>query len=179
MVQYRRDFTPGATYFFTVSLKNRQLSYFTHYINELKNAFLNVYNQAPFITHAIVVLPEHIHAIWELPNGDYDYSRRWRLIKTHFTRSLLAAGVNLSKNTRNEYDLWQRRFWEHRIRDEYDLTAHIDYIHFNPVKHGYVKIPIEWLYSSVHRYIKEGILPMNWGENRVQLDDGILIRPKF
>ena len=93
MVQYRRDFTPGATYFFTITLKDRRFSYLTDHIDALGNAFRSVRNQAPFITHAIVVLPEHLHVIWELPSGDINYSWRWRLIKNHFTRSLLAEGI--------------------------------------------------------------------------------------
>ena len=179
MVQYRRDFTPGATYFFTLTLKNRHLSHLTDHIDALGDAFRSIRHLAPFTTHAIVILPNHLHAILELPRGDDNYSSRWRLIKTHFTRSLLARNVLLRKNGRNEYDLWQRRFWEHRIRDEYDLTTHIHYIHFNPVKHGLVERPRDWPHSSVHRYIKKRILPLNWGEKDVSSpgvgENGILM----
>lgn len=163
VVQYRRDFTPGASYFFTVTLQDRHSSFLTQHIRLLGNAFRHARQHAPFITHAIVVLPEHLHVIWQLPIEDSNFSLRWRLIKTHFTHSLIKSGKCISKNKRGEYHLWQRRFWEHRIRNERDLTAHVDYIHYNPVKHGLVKQASDWQYSSIHRYISQGILPVNWG----------------
>lgn len=153
MVNYRRDYTNGAIYFFTVTLQNRQSSDLTRYIDLLGDAFRHVRARFSFTTHAIAVLPDHLHAIWELPEEDYDYSLRWRLIKTRFTQA------------RGKQNVWQKRFWEHRIRNEQDLHRHIDYIHYNPVKHGHVLNPTDWPYSSIHRYIKQNILPEHWAKN--------------
>ena len=116
-------------------------------------------------THAIVVLPEHLHVIWQLAEDDCNYSRWWRFIKTRFTQELLRHGVPLVKNKREEYNLWQKRFWEHRIRDDIDMQKHVDYIHYNPVKHGYTSKPEDWPYSSIHQYIKRDILPQHWGSD--------------
>ncbi|KTD53038.1 Transposase and inactivated derivatives [Legionella quateirensis] len=115
-----------------------------------------------------MVLPDHVHAVWKLPDNDFNYSLRWHQIKSNFTKSLIEEGVKIAKDQRGEYPLWQCRFWEHRIRDESDLQAHIDYIHFNPVKHGYVPSPKEWPYSSFHRYVQNGVLQENWGYDGVQ-----------
>jgi len=109
-----------------------------------------------------VVLPEHLHSIWALPLDDADYPKRWQAIKSRFTRSLVKEGEALTKNTKGEYDLWQRRYWEHLIRDESDLQRHVDYIHYNPVKHGHVLQVKDWPYSSFHRYIQKGYLNPNW-----------------
>ena len=122
-------------------------------------------SKAQFTTHAIVVLPDHLHVIWQLPDGDCNYSQRWRFIKTRFTQELLHQKVPLVKNKRGEYNLWQKRFWEHRIRDDNDMQRHINYIHYNPVKHGYSSKPENWPYSSIHQYIKRGKLPKHWGSN--------------
>nr|WP_019215886.1 hypothetical protein [Legionella tunisiensis] len=113
-------------------------------------------------TLAIVLLPEHLHTIWQLPVGDADYSTRWRKIERYFTEALLEEGIVLHKNHHGEYDLWQRRFWEHRIRNEQDMAQHIDYIHYNPVKHGLVKQVSDWPYSSFHRHVRRGVLALNW-----------------
>ncbi|CAI8961261.1 transposase [Methylocaldum szegediense] len=110
-----------------------------------------------------MVLPEHLHAILTLPSGDHDYSGRWRLIKRTFSRRLTQLGVPVEKNRRGEYDLCARRFWEHTIRDESDFAHHLDYIHYNPVKHGWVKRPLEWPYSTFHRYVAAGLYPADWG----------------
>ncbi|MBL7481332.1 REP-associated tyrosine transposase [Legionella bononiensis] len=162
MVHYRRDYSPGASYFFTLTLIDRQSKYLTDHINYLGNAFRSVKVKLNFITRAIVVLPDHIHCIWQLPLNDSDYSKRIRLIKTHFTQSLLDLNIYLEKNARGNVNLWQTRFWEHRIRDNIDLQTHVDYIHYNPVKHGYVKKPLDWPYSSIHRYIKKGLMNKTW-----------------
>ncbi|WP_262337359.1 REP-associated tyrosine transposase [Legionella genomosp. 1] len=163
VVQYRRDFSPGAIYFFTLTLKNRNSCALTLHSNLLTRSFRWVRHQYPFKTHAMVVLPDHLHVVWELPATDFNYSLRWRLIKTYFSKAMIKSGVILSKNDRNEYSLWQRRFWEHRIRNEDDLKTHIDYIHYNPVKHQLVKRPCDWQYSSIHQYIRKRSLPGNWG----------------
>ncbi|MGQ3891323.1 REP-associated tyrosine transposase [Legionella sp. CNM-4043-24] len=163
MVNYRRDYTSGATYFFTLALQNRQSTCLTTHIHLLGDAFRHVRRREGFITHAIVVLPEHMHVIWELPSDDSDYSLRWRLIKTRFTQGVIRQQFPIGKNKKGACDLWQKRFWEHRIRDEDDMRVHTDYIHNNPVKHGYVNTPEDWPYSSIHRYIRQGVLPEHWG----------------
>ncbi len=115
---------------------------------------------------AFVLMPDHLHSIWKLPNNDGDYSLRWSLIKrkvSQKTRKYLPDNTNHSRIKRKELGLWQRRFWEHKIRDEQDLEMHINYIHYNPIKHGYVKKVNEWPYSSFHRYVQKGILPVDWG----------------
>ena len=117
----------------------------------------------PFETIAICILPDHIHAIWELPDGDADFSARWSLIKSGFSRGLEERPRSPSKIVRREKGIWQRRYWEHVIRDEADLARHIDYVHFNPVKHGHVTRVADWRPSSFHRYVEQGLLPKDWG----------------
>ena len=112
----------------------------------------------PFVMDAVVVLHDHLHCIWRLPDGDEDFSTRWRLIRRHFS---LAIDAPLTK--RGEKLVWQRRFWEHLIRDEGDWRRHVDYIHYNPVKHGYVRSPRDWPSSSFHRAIKRGWYLEDWG----------------
>lgn len=163
MVRYRRNFVPGGTFFFTVTLRDRRLSALVEYADLLRYAFRTTRAAQPFHVDAIVVLPEHLHTIWTLPPGDADFSSRWRKIKGAFTRSVGEAGVTLARNSRGEYDLWQRRFWEHTIRDDGDFRRCTDYIHYNPVKHGLVTSPADWKLSSLHRYIRDGTLPSNWG----------------
>ena len=151
MVNYRRNKVPGGTYFFTVTLANRQSSLLTEHIHLLGEAMREVRTRHPFETVAIVVLPEHLHAIWRLPEGDAGYSMRWRLIKALFTRKLSSAGVWLPVRKKGERRVWARRFWERTILDDSDLQQHVDYIHFNPVKHGWVEHPEAWCHSSCHR----------------------------
>jgi len=123
------------------------------------------------------MLPDHIHCIWTLPDGDNDYPMRWRQIKSYFTKNCddRYKGIRTeSMKKRFAHAVWQRRFWEHQIRDDRDFAAHVDYIHYNPVKHGYVKSPREWEYSTFNRYVKEGIYDINWGETEdVIFDDGV------
>jgi putative transposase len=121
-----------------------------------------VRQERPFRIDALAVLPEHLHAVWTLPPNDYDYAGRWRLIKSRFTHALAKADVRLSRNAKGEYDVWQRRFWEHTIRDEVDLRRHVDYVHFNPVRHGWVQQVKEWPYSTFHRFVLQGIYPIDW-----------------
>jgi len=163
MVNYRRNLQPGAHYFFTVTLQDRRSTTLTQHINELKTSFKKVKDQYPYKLVAYVILPKHLHVIWNLPNNDCAYPKRWRLIKSHFTQALLAKGITLTKNKRGEYKLWQRRYWEHTLRDGNDLKAHIDYIHYNPMKHGLVQRAADWEYSSFHYYVETGVLPKNWG----------------
>ena len=163
MVQYRRNDVAGGTYFFAVALHDRGAQLLVEHIDLLRAAFREVRQANPFEIVAIVVLPEHLHAIFTLPEGDADYSTRWKLIKGGFTTRLRKAGVALAKDRRGEYRLWQRRFWEHTIRDDRDLSVHVDYIHYNPVKHGLVTRVRDWPYSSFHRYVRRGWLPADWG----------------
>jgi putative transposase len=169
MVQYRRNFQQGGVFFFTVTLKSRQSNYLTEYINLLRASFRECKQRYPFIINAIVVLPEHLHCIWTLPQQDSNYSARWRFIKYRFTRGLISRGVGLTKDKNGLYNLWQRRFWEHTIKDENDLQNHTDYIHINPVKHGYVQKTIDWEYSSFHSYVRKGLIASDWG-NEVKLE---------
>ncbi len=166
-MQYRRAYTPGAQYFFTLVTENRR-KIFTNdaTINTLRQAFRNVMTKRPFIIDAAVIMPEHIHCIWTLPPDDADFSTRWRLIKTWFTKhcdSKLRTPPSENRKHRGEQAIWQHRYWEHMIRDEVDYAHHVDYIHYNPVKHGAVPRPVDWPYSSLHRYIQNGVLQRNWG----------------
>ncbi|MCP4255541.1 MAG: transposase [Candidatus Scalindua sp.] len=163
MVQYRRSQTPGGTYFFTVNLRDRTSQYLTTYIDDLRKAFHDVRQRRAFKIVAVCILPEHIHMVMELPSGDSGYPGRWKAIKSQFTRSLVKKGLLLTKNIKGEYNLWQRRYWEHEIRNELDLQKHVDYIHFNPVKHGHVSNVIDWPHSSFHRYVRDGLLEERWG----------------
>lgn len=162
MVNYRRDYSQGAIYFFTLTLKNRKSTYLTTHIDLLGQSFRDVRSKFNFMTHAIIVLPDHLHVVWELPKDECNYSQCWRLIKTRFTQGLIKKGVAVNKNNRGEGSIWQNRFWEHRIRNDLDLERHIDYIHYNSVKRGYTSTPESWPYSSIHRYIQQGIIIKNW-----------------
>jgi putative transposase len=162
MVRYRRNFVPGGTYFFTVTLADRTSSALVHHVDALRKAFRIARHERPFTIDAIVILPEHLHAIWTLPSGDSDFSGRWKRIKAYFTHRLVAAGVPVERHRNGEYALWQRRFWEHTIRNEIDFERHVDYVHFNPVKHRLVSRVRDWPYSSFHVYVRRGLLPADW-----------------
>ncbi len=163
-MHYRRAFVPGGTFFFTLALADRGQSLLTEHIEALRASFRQVKTQHPFEIVAQVVLPDHLHSVWQLPEGDADYPLRWALIKSSFSRRLPAhEAIPLSRRRKRERAVWQRRYWEHRIRDEEDLQRHVDYIHFNPVKHRYVSRAADWSYSSIHRYIKDGVMSVDWG----------------
>ena len=163
MVQYRRNFVAGGTYFFTAGLWDRRKTLLVDHVDLLRQAFMFARQQKPFRIDAIVVLPDHLHALWTLPPEDADFSGRWRTIKSRFSRALARdAAVQLPRDDRGEYHLWQRRFWEHTIRDQEDFNRHVDYIHFNPVKHGYVSSAKDWRYSSFHHFVAAGALPADW-----------------
>jgi len=170
MVLYRRNRVVGGTYFFTVTLRDRSSALLVECIDELRAAFRDAKRARPFRIEAMVVLPEHLHAIWTLPRDDDDYSGRWRVIKARFTRSLAESGVGIRCNPKGEYDLWQRRFWEHTLRDEADLRRHVEYIHFNPVKHGWVTQVRDWPYSTFHRYVRAGIYPLDWAGDSLAIE---------
>jgi putative transposase len=163
MVRYRRNFVPGGTYFFTVTVRDRRSRLLVEQIDSLRHSFRTTRIERPFRIDAVVILPDHLHTIMTLPDGDQDFSGRWRRIKSLFTRLVIARGVPADCNQRGEYTLWQARFWEHTIRNETDFSRHVDYIHYNPVKHGLVPRVSDWPYSSFHRYVRQGWLPQDWG----------------
>jgi len=165
MTEYRRARHPGATWFFTVNLAERHGNrLLVEQIDRLRGALAIVKRRHPLKIEAIVVLPDHLHCLWRLPPGDSDYGVRWGLVKSAFSRGLPAVERrSTSRQTRGERGIWQRRFWEHMVRDEDDFARHADYIHYNPVKHGWVKAPSEWKHSSFGRFVENGIYPAGWG----------------
>lgn len=163
-MRYRRAWNAGGTFFFTVNLEDRSSDLLTANIDTLRLAFRQVVSRHPFRIDAIVILPDHLHAIWTLQENDRDFSTRWALIKAGFSRSLpLFEGVSASRRKKRERSIWQRRFWEHRVRDDGDFARHVDYIHWNPVKHGHVTRAVDWSYSIIHRYIRRGVIGADWG----------------
>ena len=166
MATFRRSITPGATYFFTVNTYGRQrvLTEESCY-RALQSAMHDVKSKHPFITNAFVVLPDHLHCIWTLPPGDADYSRRWNIIKrlvSQATSAALQKPLSASRRARGELGLWQRRFWEHQIRDDLDFEMHVNYLHWNPVKHGHAARVADWPYSSFARFVARGVYPRDW-----------------
>jgi len=163
MVLYRRNRVPGASYFFTATLRNRQSDVLVRHADALRVAFREARDVRPFTIDAIVVLPDHLHTIWTLPADDHDYPARWKAVKSGFTHAVRAAGEPLQRSLKGEYDLWQRRYWEHTLRNDDDVARHLDYIHFNPVKHGLVERVVDWPHSSFHRYVERGVYSADWG----------------
>ncbi len=164
-MNYRRLYTQGATYFFTVNLQDRTSDLLIQEIDLLRECFRKVKQKHPFEINAIVILPDHIHTIWTMPTDDYDYSKRWRLIKYYFSHQLQITDdeyIPPSRQKKQERGIWQRRFWEHQIRSEEDYNNHVNYIHYNPLKHGYVQRAKDWQYSSFHKYVEQGILDIEW-----------------
>lgn len=163
MTDYRRNFIVGGCFFFTVNLADRRLRLLTEHIDELRTAFRETRQAHPFTIEAMVVLPDHLHTIWAMPEGDADFATRWRLIKSGFSRRLpVGERISESRAAKGERGIWQRRYWEHTIRDETDFARHVDYIHINPVKHGLVTRVRDWPYSSFHRMVRDGVLPEDW-----------------
>ena len=150
MPNYRRNLVPGGTFFFTVTLRDRRSDFLTRHIAALRQAVRAVQLLRPFEIDAWVVLPEHLHCVWTLPADDSDFPSRWRGIKSRFGAAIGQRGV------------WQDRYWEHTIRDERDYAAHIDYVHFNPVKHGLVAHVADWPYSTFRRAVAAGVYPQDW-----------------
>ncbi|MBK5958297.1 hypothetical protein CCR97_08740 [Rhodoplanes elegans] len=171
MVRYRRNFVQGGTYFFTVTLADRRSRVLVDHVDALRAAFRDVRARHPFAVEAIVVLPDHLHAVMSLPAGDADFSTRWALIKRRFTDAVAAAGGPVGRHRNGEPALWQRRFWEHTIRDDRDHARHVDYVHFNPVKHGLVGRACDWPWSSFHRFVRLGLVPADWGGD-ARCDEG-------
>lgn len=170
-MRYRRANVPGATYFFTVNLADRKSTLLIEQIDLLRTATRKIRCSHPFDIIAMVVLPDHLHAIWRLPEGDADFPLRWSLIKAAFSRALpKTEAIGPSRKMKRERGIWQRRYWEHQIKDDGDLETHVAYIHFNPVKHGYVVKAEDWPYSSIHREIAKRSMSRSWG----YLDEGAL-----
>ena len=164
MSRYRRAKIEGGPFFFTVTLADRSSDLLVRYIDLLRQAYAAAQDLYPFETVAICVLPDHMHAVWTLPPEDTNFPLRWSLIKSKFSRALpIEAERTASKVSKRERGIWQRRYWEHAIRNETDLARHIDYVHFNPVKHGYVSRVCDWPHSSFHRFVARGQLPSDWG----------------
>jgi putative transposase len=163
MVRYRRNFAAGGTFFLTATLADRRSRVLVEQIAALRLAFSQTRNEHLFSIEAIVVLPDHLHLMMTLPQDDADFPNRLSLIKRRFTAAVLKSGITLNRRPNGEIALWQRRFWEHTIRNEKDFERHVDYIHFNPIKHGLVTRVCDWPYSSFHRYVRLRILPVDWG----------------
>ena len=178
MSHYRRANVPGTYYFFTVVTYDRRPFLTDESAREcLRHAWRIVRERRPFEITGLCLLPDHLHCLWKLPDGDADFSKRWSAIKAIFTREYLRRGGTEAKRSpsherSNEAGLWQRRFWEHQIRDERDLGRHLDYIHYNPVKHGLVADPADWPWSTYHRYLREGYYGQHpLLDRRSELDD--------
>jgi len=176
MSRYRRADTPGATYFFTLVTYRRQPILCDAPIRTaLRDAIHEVRTRRPFVVDAWVLLPDHLHCLWTLPPGDADFATRWSQVKRGVSMACgqqyrREAWLTASKMKHRESTLWQRRYWEHQIRNEADFVRHIDYIHYNPVKHGLCQAPSEWPYSTLHRYIEAGIVLADWGANVPSID---------
>ncbi len=176
MSRYRRSNSTGATYFFTLVSYRRQTILCDQPVrNALREAITHVHQKRPFTIDAWVLLPDHFHCMWTLPEADTDFSTRWALIKRKV--SLICSQhykhqkwISPSKQKHRESTLWQRRYWEHQIRDGLDYQQHLDYVHWNPVKHGLVTQARDWPYSTFHRYVKQGVYPLDWG-GAVNTDD--------
>ena len=163
MPDYRRIRVPGGTYFFTVNLLERKSDLLIRHIDLLRDAIKQTRRLRPFHIDAWVVLPDHMHCIWTLPDGDHNYSARWKAIKIRFAKEVPKTEYRSKVRVRKgERGIWQRRFWEHTIRDEADYEAHMNYIHINPVKHGYVEKVRDWPYSTFHRYVELSVYSEDW-----------------
>jgi putative transposase len=168
MPNYVRAFAPGGTFFFTTVTERRAPILCSDLARPLlRAAFHECRSRFPFELPAMVLLPDHFHSMWTLPEHDADFSTRWSVLKRRFAQLYLEHGgvqqpVSESRERNRRLGIWQRRFWEHLIRDRRDRLKHLDYIHFNPVKHGYVKCPHAWPYSSFHRYVRMGVYAADW-----------------
>ncbi len=173
-MRYRRAVLAGGSFFFTlVTEKRRPLFATAETVDVLRQALASVQASRPFDLEAGVVMPDHLHCIWTLPTDDADFATRWRLVKTWFTKHCdpeLRLTPDHARRARGEQAIWQHRYWEHALRDEGDFARHVEYIHFNPVKHGYVAAAIDWPYSSFRRYVEAGIYPSDWGQGEMDFD---------
>ena len=174
MPNYIRNRIKGGCYFFTTNLLERHNNQLLiDHIDLLRESIQSIKNKYPFHIDGWVVLPEHMHFIITLPPEDDDYTKRIRLIKSSFSKKLEKTEYRSPvRQSRNERGIWQRRYWEHAIRNEHDYARHMDYLHFNPVKHGYVSTVIDWPYSTFHRLVKQGVYPSDWGGREIDLNVG-------
>ncbi|MDC7824439.1 transposase [Pseudomonas sp. BLCC-B13] len=173
MSDYRRARVPGATYFFTVNLRDRSSDLLIREIDLLRDTVRATKARHSFHIDAWVVLPEHMHCMWTLPEGNADFALRWKVIKFGFSRRLPhQEALSATQRKRGERAIWQRRYWEHLIRDDRDYQRHFDYIHFNPLKHGHVQRVVDWPYSSFHRAVRMGLYPRNWCGGAVTEGEG-------
>ena len=169
MPDWRRSQVPGGTFFFTVVTDNRIPLFASADARKMLGQVLReCRRQWPFNLDGIVLLPDHLHVIWSLPRGDMNYSRRWAWLKSQFTQRWIAAGgqaqsVTSGRHRDGRKGVWQPKFWEHTLQDDEDFERHLNYIHYNPVKHGYVSSPRDWPWSSFHRYVKAGVYDADWG----------------
>ncbi|MGE4090217.1 MAG: transposase [Candidatus Binatia bacterium] len=177
MPNYRRARVDGGTYFFTVNTFRRQRFLIDPDVRAALRAGIAIVRaEHPFVIEAWVLLPDHMHALWTLPEADHDFPTRWRIIKSTVTqrcgpRLHRPELITARRIQRHQSTLWQPRFWEHTIRDEIDFERHVNYIHGNPVKHSYVRQVADWPYSSFHRYVNQGLLPRDWGGTGTEEDD--------
>ncbi|MCG6861175.1 MAG: transposase [Chromatiaceae bacterium] len=177
MTRYRRALVGGGTYFFTVvTYRRRRFLTDAEPQRWLREAIEATRADHSFDIDAWVLLPDHLHCIWTLPEGDADFATRWSLIKTRFTKKARALlqredWMTPSKRKHREGTIWQRRFWEHVIRDQRDFVNHVNYVHYNPVKHGLVKRASDWPFSSFHRYVDAGLYSRGWGDGILGVDD--------
>ncbi len=163
MPNYRRARVPGGTYFFTVNLLDRRRRLLVEHAALLGEALRETRRVRPFDLLAIVVLPDHLHCVWRLPEGDADNANRWAQIKSYVSRRLpKEEPCSQYRISRRERGLWQRRYWEHLIRNEDDLGRHVDYLHLNPVKHGHVSRACDWPYSSFRQWVARGVYALDW-----------------
>jgi len=169
-MQYKRSIAKGATFFFTVvTHERRKILCHESNVSLLREAFRSIKERHPFTIDAFVLLPEHLHCIWTLPENDSNFSMRWRQIKSHFSRHCpdefkgRQTTANLHKG---EQAIWQHRYWEHQIKDENDFIRHVEYIHYNPVKHALTTAPKLWPHSTFQRYVNQGIYHLDWGANK-------------
>ncbi|MGH8547584.1 MAG: REP-associated tyrosine transposase [Methylococcales bacterium] len=173
MSDYRRYRVPGGTFFFTVNLLERRQDLLVRHIDALREAVRVTRRQRPFRIDAWVVLPDHLHCVWTLPPGDDDFSNRWKAIKIRFVQAIPPTERRSKvRVTRGERGVWQRRFWEHAIRNELDYARHIDYVHWNPMKHGLVQRLADWPYSSFHRFVRLGLLSSDWAGDISEQEPG-------
>ncbi|MDR7295925.1 putative transposase [Pelomonas aquatica] len=162
-MRYRRADTPGATYFFTLNAADRSGQLLTNHIDALRDSFRTVRKSRPFVMDAICVLPDHLHVLMTLPREDADFATRIMLVKQGFSRRVpQGERISASRASKGERGLWQRRYWEHLIRDDVDFERHGDYIHFNPVKQGWAERAADWPHSSIHRFIRGGVIDAGW-----------------
>jgi putative transposase len=169
MPNYRRTRIAGGTYFFTVvTFRRFPLLASSSAISVMQSSLEAVKTRHPFTVEAMVIMPDHLHCIWTLPEGDHDFSTRWRLVKAGFSRARYGSPVERIPSSllrKREKGVWQQKFWEHCIRDDMDFNAHCDYIHYNPVKHGLAQSPGEWQHGTFRLFVQAGFYPQDWGHS--------------